>query len=128
MIALEILGTLAYLAWGLFTFYTAFQIFKLCWPVLKNDWFWFATKSAYYKGMFLGLGSFFLVMLPVAWLGQVGILIPMVVQAIIALKQTHNKSMPSLDRAVWYGMPFFMLPLWLTVRQGQKLGEIPRAA
>ena len=127
MIVLEAIASIAYAAWGLFTFWTIFQILKLCWPVLKADWFWFATKSSYYKGFLFGILWFFLAMAPGAWFGETWILVPLAVQIGIALKQTYNKPIPRLDKAIWFAIPFFMFPLWLTIRQGQRQGEIPCA-
>jgi hypothetical protein len=128
MIVLETIATLTFGLWGLFSFWVIFQILKLCWPILKVDWFWFPTKSGYYKGLALGLGWFFLAMTPSAWLGESWILVPFAIQVGIAVKYTRNKPLPKLDKIVWFAMPFFMFPLWLAVRQGQQLGEIPRAA
>lgn len=125
MFILETVASMAFFAWALFSFWIVFRILKLCWPVLKNDWFWFATKSGYYKGFLLGIGWYFIAMAPCALFGQAWLLLPMVIQLGVAIKWTRDKSLPKLDKAVWFAIPFFMLPLWLTVKQGQSLGELP---
>jgi len=126
MIVLDALAQIAFTAWGLFTLWVVFQILKLVWPVIKEDWFWFATKSSYYIGFLFGIAWFFIAMVPSAWLGEAWMLVPLFVQFGIAAWYIRNKHLPKLEKFVWFGIPFFMLPLWLTVRQGQQQGEIPK--
>jgi hypothetical protein len=62
------------------------------------------------------------------WLGNIWILPIMIIQFAVAVLGTGARQFPALDRAVWFSIPFFTLPLWLALRQAQRQGEIPGAS
>jgi hypothetical protein len=126
METLDIITTYVEFFWGLFSFWTIYRILKLCWPVLKVDWFYFPCKSGYYKGLGLGLLWALLYSVPCAWLGEKWQLVPMLAQFAFVLHFKREKLVQPLEKAVWLSLPFFMFPLWRAVRQGQQEGEIPQ--
>jgi len=124
METLEPIAVLIWFAWVVLTIWSIIQIIKLVWPVLKDDWFWFASKAGYYKGFGFALIWFIPYGLLSAFLGWGGHMLGILIQVGVVYFIHRGKSPSKLEKAVWLSIPFFMLPLWLAYKQGVRNGEL----
>jgi len=120
-------GGLVVLGWAFYTFWVVLKIHKAAFHILKSDWFLFPSKSGFYVGAglgflwALGVGTFY------AFFPKLGLVPMLLAQIVFSFFVISGEKVPSLERLVWFSIPFFTLPFWFSYRQGQKDGSIPQA-
>jgi len=127
---MQILNTFAeilFYVWAFFTLWPIGMILQHTHCIWKDDWFWFATKSAFWLGWLISL-LWGVLIFPTAYrFGMCITTLAFLAQAVVASFLLSKRSIPTWQKAAWYAIPFFISPLWFAYSQAQRRGEIPVA-
>jgi hypothetical protein len=124
MALLGFLINITLLAWMVLTIRVALKLIKISRVAWKKDYAWFSMQSGYWKGFGIGFAWGTLLFGLLIASPRFGLMIAIIVQACIAAFFTKGNRISSLERQVWFSVPFLVWPLWLAVLQGQRNGEL----